>query len=486
MEKRMKLLVIIIVLIVVAGAVSFGFYLNSDFEVDLIDVVTLSNQQVSPDDFVGLSEEMRNVSIEFSQEQSLSFNPGINIIEFELTRGLRSRTETAALYVIEPIDSITIEFALYGQYLEPIDFIENSELLSELNFTLNFVDEFPILEELPVGQMPIDVMFNGVIFTTIINVVDTTPPVAITRDIEVLKGEEVSPEDFLVEGSVYDASPIALIEFLHEFTRLAPNEYLVEIVIADVFDNTAVFEAFLSITPNDIPPTIEGAVSFEVLKDSPVRFREGVSATDAFGRELEVQVNTGLFDVGVMGLYDITYYVVDAWGLRTEVTVQVRVIGVCPDYVRERINNILDGILRDGMTQVEEARAIFNWIRSNMRVAPDIRRDSIYEAALHGLQARGGNCFTYFSLAEVMLTQAGIPNMMIERIPGQPTTHRWNLINPDNLGWHHFDAMPTRAPINRFMFTSGQIPAMNAALAELGAPTNYYTYLPELYPEIVR
>jgi len=100
-----------------------------------------------------------------------------------------------------------------------------------------------------------------------------------------------------------------------------------------------------------------------------------------------------------------------------EVTV---IIGVDVDWIYEQIDAIFEVILEPDMNQVEEARAIFNWIRRNISYSATIDTDFVYAGALQALQNRRGNCFVYCSISEVMLTRANIPNMRILRIPGQP------------------------------------------------------------------
>ena len=482
MKKRRIL--IIIILIIAIGAGSLGFYFHAGIDYHVQHVVTVDGNVISPSDFVILDEGSESALVSFADEELTFFAPGKHEVELTIRQGLRTERETVLLYVVKPVSYVTVEYSAPDQHFEPIDFIFNREILHGVNFYLDFVDYLPKLETLPVGKAPIEIKINDSIFTSYINVVDTVPPVAIVKDIEMLPLEALYAKDFIVE--YFDASPIGYIGFYEEPNITTPGNHIVAIVIEDIHGNRALYEAMLTILPNDEPPTIEGVRNFEVMKNLPVRFREGVSAYDAFGRPLVIGVDTGQFNVSEPGLYDVTYYVEDAWGLRTEVTISIRVISVDPEYVRERADVVLASILREGMTQVEQARAIFNWISWNMTTATDIRRESIYEAALNGFLTRRGNCFTYYALSEVLLTRAGIPNMMIERIPGTPTTHRWNLINPDDMGWHHFDSMPTRVSINRFMFRSGQIPQFNALLQEAGSPANYFTYLPELYPEIVR
>jgi len=127
-------------------------------------------------------------------------------------------------------------------------------------------------------------------------------------------------------------------------------------------------------------------------------------------------------------------------------------------------------------------------VRRNMTYSPVRTAPATsYEGAYRALRDRRGNCFNYFSLSEVLLTRAGIPNMRIDRIPGTPTRHRWNLVNPDNLGWHHFDANPTRLELwaQTAFFTSSQARRFTRMYVEHDGTRDYFTYDPTLYPEIV-
>jgi hypothetical protein len=95
----------------------------------------------------------------------------------------------------------------------------------------------------------------------------------------------------------------------------------------------------------------------------------------------------------------------------------------------------------------------------------------------------------FFSISEIMLTRAGIPNEQIDRIPGTPLRHRWNLVNPDDLGWHHFDSFPSPFGVGRqkAFFTDSQAEEFTHQFAtrEENPMNNYYTYDPSLYPTIV-
>ena len=237
------------------------------------------------------------------------------------------------------------------------------------------------------------------------------------------------------------------------------------------------------------PPRIYGVQDIYVQQGGSIMFRRGVSAFDYFDNPINFAVDSSNVDVSTLGSYAITYSAIDDWGQITEKTAYVHVVEVEPDIVRALADVILDGILRENMTQVEQARAIFQWVGGNISYAATAGNRTLYEGAYQAIRYRNGDCYVFFAISELMLTRAGIPNMKIARVGGN-TSHFWNLINPDDLGWHHFDATPLRAQFNdrvdRFMFTSSQAQVFTEIIWNEIRERNYYVYDPDLYPEIVQ
>ena len=482
--KNLVLGLVVVFLLIVGGGIGAILWLDSDFEYSVNDAVVVVGHRINPGSFLPDTEEV--ITAEFTYPWLVDFNiAGFHNVDLTLRRGRRTTYTTTGVYVIYPMDYIEVEFATHPfPDFAPMDFVANSSIVCDTT-PVRFTNGRPDLDNMDVGMFPVELALGEMMFLSAVNVVDTTPPVAVLRTITILMGQEVDATDFVV--SVFDESPIGVVDFLHELYLFTPGEQTVEILIADIHGNSAVFETSLYILPNEIPPTIEGTRDLEIPLGSNIMFRQGVIATDAFGRPITFTVDTGDFNIDARGRYTVTYHAVDAWGMTAEATIVVYVIDTDPAWVHERVDEILAGILRDDMTQVEQARVIFNWVTNNVFFSGGISRESVYEGAEQALRHRRGNCFILYSISEVMLTRAGIPNMRIERIPGTRSRHRWNLINPDGLGWHHFDTTPTAGQsFNRFMFTSTQAEEFTRRMFNAGQGRDYYTYDPSLYPEIVR
>ena len=481
--------------VVVMGFLAYIFAANLTLALDIPEngvrpLAVLTGVGVAPVAFLSDIEEMEGVYAEFLEPEYIDFNQaGTQAVALNLRRGRRVGEAVTPLHVLPPVLYMQVEAGTYRSDIAPLDFVPTAHIVnSPVALEVAMHGGLPEADTLPVGEFTVSISLNGVFFESLVSVVDTTPPTAVLTDITIPMGDEVWPDDFII--SVYDISPVEAAIFVYEPYVFTPGEQEVSILFEDYFGNQAVYTAVLTVLPNTIPPQIIGAADINVNLGTPIRFRQGVTAEDAFGRPLSFGVDSSDVNINALGTYSAVYYVEDAWGLRAEVTVYVHVLAVDPQRVHELANAVLDGILHEGMTQVQQALAIFDWISHNVAYAADVSRNTLYEGAYQGLRNRRGDCFVFYSISEVLLTQAGIPNMHIQRIPGQPTRHSWNLINPDGLGWHHFDTTPLRLVfgqrLNRFMFTSSDARRHTEMIQRYMGTREYYTYDPDLYPEIVQ
>ncbi|MCL2378221.1 MAG: transglutaminase-like domain-containing protein [Defluviitaleaceae bacterium] len=490
-----------ILAIVLANTLTFTLEVPEN---GIIGVAVLSGTAAAPEAFISHIEEMEGVVAEFLEPEAIDFyTGGRQEVVLTLQRGRRVGEAVAPLYIITPLLYVQIEAGTPVSDTAPFDFVEMAYIINP-NTALDVV----IHEGLPyqdvwmvvIGEYIVRVSVNGVFFISRVSVADTTPPIVTLKNITIPMGQAVEPYDFIVDHfdfspvlrscAIYGRVPTIAAWFVNEPYVFTPGEQIVEIEFIDYFYNKAVYSAVLTVLPNTVPPRILGARDIFTQIGSPIIFRRGVEAADAFGRPLDFTVDSSYVNIHEVGIYTAVYHTVDAWGLQAEVTVYVHVLEVDPVRVRELANAVLDSILHYDMTQVQQAQAIFDWISVNVAYAADVSRSTVYEGAYQGLRNRRGDCFVFYSVSEILLTQARIPNMHIRRIEGTPTRHSWNLINPDGIGWFHFDTTPL-TPIfgqrlNRFMFTSYQARHHTQLIQSYFGMRDYYTYDPDLYLEIVQ
>ena len=486
-------LVIFLILLVAAGGVAGWYYwwtTHATFEYSLHPVVILEEQHVVPEDFMNPTPEMENVTAEF---QNPEFDPfvGLQYIPLTLTLGLRTVDTSAALYVLTPIDSIEHEFAEEGTPLRAVDMLANAEVAANVPFDVHFTESPLPLEEYSVGEHLLNLVLNDVPFTVTLTVVDTTAPVALTVPVTVRIGESVEPEQFVTE--VFDASDLKPVVFYTEpdVFLASDEEQDVVILIEDIHGNSTTLTSSLTLELNQTPPEIEGAPELiESKKGDAIDFLDGVFAHDDFGREMEVTVNDSAVDVDTTGTYIATLEAIDYTGNVSNVDITVHIINVDPVEFNDRLDTILRGITNDRMSQVDKAKAIHNWVLNNISKADTASRsDSVTEVAYQALENRRGNSFANSAVASVLLTRAGVENMLITRIESAATPHRWVLINPDDKGWHHFDAFRTGIVSHNsvsYMFTEKVAKEIAPRIKNNLNISDYYTYDTTLYPEIVK
>jgi len=465
----------------------------SDFAYQLQPVATLMGHDINAQDFVADTPSMADVSAFFVDTVDVNA-PGRYTVPLMLHQGERSVRTEGVLYVTEMMTSLTAELgsdlanSTYWQDIDPNRFIAAHTELQIATVSISHLPFSAFAGDLPVGDHQKLFSHNGTVFYLTLHVVDTTPPTAVLRDITVPAGQAISVDDIVV--SVFDLSPIAMTEIIEYPDIFAPGEHEVAVRVADIYGNEAIYTATITRLPNTVPPIFYG-VRYEIhsAMGEPILFRAGVYAYDAFGRPIHFDIDTGLLNINERGTYQVTFIATDAWGVSTDVAIYVHIHSVDPAAVYELADELLSRILRDDMTQVQQARAIHNWLADNITYAAAIGSDSVYEAAHQGFIHRRGNCFVFYGLAEILLTRAGIPNLRVDRVAHSrnPADHRWNLINPDDLGWHHFDATGNMAMTRneRFMFTNSQLEVFNQRLALIYA-FDFYLFDPTLLPEIVQ
>lgn len=250
--------------------------------------------------------------------------------------------------------------------------------------------------------------------------------------------------------------------------------------------------------PDTEAPRLLGVKDITVMAGGSVSYRDGVSALDDVDGPVPFQVDAGAVDLSEPGEYPVVYSAEDAAGNRAEaaitVTVEPRTVDqdimepdgpaashggsaagpVTEEEVNRLADQILGRILRDGMGQREQARAIFNYVNQHIRYVGTSDKSSWIVGAHTGFTRQRGDCYNYFACSKALLTRAGIPNIDLTRVGGN-SRHYWQLVNTGD-GWYHFDACPhpTGYPMVAFMITETQARTYTERVKR--ARQNYYVY----------
>jgi hypothetical protein len=300
-------------------------------------------------------------------------------------------------------------------------------------------------------------------------------PTATPVNITIPAGQNISPEEMIAD--VTYTFPIASVRFVNEPDIFQCGEHILEIEITDTAGNVSITQSVLTVLPNEIPPEITGVENLTFRRFGTLLLRQNVAARDAFGHPLEFSVDSAAVDADTPGEYQIIYFAYDRWGNRAEVSAYVTITDVDIEWVYRRVDEILEGLTSPDASQTEQARAVHTWMTRNMTYAAAIGLATGYENVYQGLRHRSGNCFVYYYTTEIMLTRLGIPNKRIDRVC-DISNHRWHLINPDGLGWHHMDTSPHHLAVagqfSTFMFTSSQAEEITRLILQTIGRDNYY------------
>ena len=105
--------------------------------------------------------------------------------------------------------------------------------------------------------------------------------------------------------------------------------------------------------------------------------------------------------------------------------------------------------------------------------------DAEWYAGLQNIEQNGttgGDCYTYYAVANVLLQRAGAETMRVERQnAGDGSHHYWILCNV-GTGWYHFDATQISNGFTCFMLTDKQVRDFTQI------KPNFYDFAADRYP----
>jgi hypothetical protein len=379
----------------------------------------------------------------------------------------------AKLTVLRGNTSVTAEASLAPPIIALEDFFENPD-----GIDADFVVSPGALDfSSPDAIYDLPIRIEGRVAHCSLTVKDTTPPTATVRDQTVCTLDKPMADDFV--SDITDLSPVSC-EFVEPPALGKPGKQNVSIRLTDAFGNENTLTAALTVTADKKAPTISGVKNHSVLLHGSIGYRGGVSVTDDFDKNVKLIIDSSAVNLNAVGKYPVYYKASDASGNERTVTAYVSVMIADEASVYGKADEILAEITRDGMSDYEKARAIYNWVSSHVAYRSTGDKSGLLQGALNAFVLGRGDCYTYYAAGEVLLTRAGIANTGVTRIAGTPTEHYWSLVDV-GYGWYHFDTCPAPiASLDKFMFTEKTAGEYTQRIGR-----NYYDYDREKYPAVV-
>lgn len=358
------------------------------------------------------------------------------------------------------------------------DFIDG-EIQQEDMARLRLMTDMNSIDNSTVGAHNITIMLDGIAAPHPITVIveDNRRPLGWPVFIRRWTVDELAPEDFVTD--IMDQTEVT-VRYINEPNRAIEGNQSVQVLLIDEGKNTTIISSTLWQTLDIEPPEITGEFNKAVCIGETILYRAGITVTDNRDEEVLLVVDTSEVDPATEGVYPVFYSATDETGNTATVEGSLTVYDVSVEVVEEMVEEILFDILEDGMTQLEQAQAIFDFVQGHIRYGSNRIYDNVNFGAYMAWLRSVGDCYSYYALSEVLLNGAGIENIPIKRRPGYPTRHFWNLVNLGD-GWYHFDAV-RRPNLGGFMFTQSRAEYLTA---NARYTRGLYDYDKSLYPEVV-
>lgn len=324
------------------------------------------------------------------------------------------------------------------------------------------------------------VTFYGTHFPCVLEIVDTTAPVAEGIPQKFYSTDPLPPVEECIKD-VYDLNDtIVEWEEIPDYTW--GGYFTAKARITDAAGNVTIVDVPLIVTRDIRPPVIEGPEDIEVFIGDSISYMENVTVTDDLDPNPTLEVDTSGVVFDEEGTYEVIYRARDLTGNVSEVSIWLTLnekpdTWVDPEIVYEEARDVLNSITWDDMSDMEVAIQITWWVRYNVHYVSVCDDTNWTRAAYDGLTKRSGNCYVFAMTAKALFDVAGIENMIIIRDPYIYNPHFWNYIQIDGE-WYHCDSTPRMGYDGYFfMLTTDEL----RDVWEGG--WNGYNFDEDLYPE---
>lgn len=310
------------------------------------------------------------------------------------------------------------------------------------------------------GEYPIVITVNGRDYSTVMEVVDKTPPTASASGYTTEAG--ILPEAAALVTGIEDVSDVT-VSYVKEPDVSKGGIAVAEVKLTDAYGNSSVMTVELTVTADEVPPVIEGAVDLEYFLGESISYKSGITVTDDETEKPKLTVDNSQVDSAKAGTYPVTYTATDDAGNTTSVTVQLTLKEKPKGYVdKETVydlaQKVLDEITNDSMTDMQVAFAIYRWTSTKISYTGSSDKSSWTKGAYQAFTKRSGDCFNYFAAAKALFDVAGIQNVDVIKSDTSHSSHYWSLINLGS-GWYHVDCTPRRNVGYFFMNTDAELEA---------------------------
>ncbi len=284
-------------------------------------------------------------------------------------------------------------------------------------------------------------------------------------------------------------------EFAESYSFTEIKEYPLSVIVTDEKGSKTAYEVKLHLVLDREAPTVSGLKDLShAIGSGGVSYRAGVTVFDNCDGEVSLEIDSSKVDLKTPGVYPVIYTAIDAAGNRVAFRMSITVyeMEITEEMLYEKLDAVINEIIRDSMTTEQKVRAVYSYVHSNVSYAATSDKSSVIRAAYEGLSTKEGDCYTYFALSKAFFDRLGIESMDIQRLPEVAAKvderHFWNLVNigtKENPRWYHFDACRIKDMPEPWgcLLTDAQIADYSKTKANADGVRDYfYAYDTSKYP----
>ena len=258
--------------------------------------------------------------------------------------------------------------------------------------------------------------------------------------------------DYLAGVSAMDDRDMAL-EILVDKSQVDLNAigaYDIVYSVTDAAGHTTTAPSTVTVTDDNVAPTIQGVHNISLYLGSAASYRSGVIVTDDKDPSPKLEVDSSQVDLSNPGTYPLVYTARDMTGNETRKEVTVTVAKkpetyVDPETVNAKADELLKKIVTEDMAAEAKVKAIYSYVRSHYTYSGHSDKTDWVQGAYVMMESGQGDCFNYYAVTKLLLDRCGIPNIDVRKVRNYPedSDHYWSLVSIDGgATYYHLDTTP--------------------------------------------
>ena len=446
LNKKMLLLgggVIALVLVVVLIALLMPGNIHKELTVEA------GRSSITANDF---RKEDKGVDAQFvSDLAAVDLNtPGVYPVQIQY----KSKTYDCSLTVEDtlPPEAVVQNLAVYSnQTLNPEDFVVSVSDATAVTVSLRPEPDLTKEAQTLMTVILTDAAGNASEYEAVLSVfVDNGAPQL--TGVEALFTYIGTEPDYLANVTAMDDRDMAL-EIVVDKSKVdlsAIGTYDVVYSVTDAAGNTTTAPTTLTVTDDNVAPTILGVHNISLYLGSAASYRSGVEVRDDKDPAPKLEVDSSQVDLSTPGTYPLVYTARDMTGNETRMEVTITVAEKPATYVgaeaiEAKADELLKKIVTEDMSDKAKVKAIYAYVRSHYTYSGHSDKTDWMQGAYTMMTDGQGDCFNYFAVTKLLLDRCGIPNIDVRKVRNTPddSDHFWSLVSVDGgSSYYHLDTTP--------------------------------------------